>query len=238
MRWRTAVHGSMSAGRIVLHSALLVALCGLASRAECEDWAQVRSNFAMLYDAPNGKVITQVQRGKLVTIGEYADEWAHLVYVDGNFEIGFKGGAWARLSDLDIVERRNYTGTKECEEEPKSGAELCLLITSSSIDCDEDYDTDLIEDCRAEVHYRIDSDYHGKTGLSADVRCEVTVKYRRKGSAYWFTDEAEDKQREDIRAGYRASGDFELEFSFGPYEEVESVKIESVTCKLENLELE
>ncbi len=123
----------------------------------------------------------------------------------------------------------------DCEWEYESEAEVCVTVTNVSLDCDKSYDGSYYSSCEVVVDYEVLTDYEGDGYLEVEVECTVDIQYKRRDYYSWSSDSDNDDENHSLYSNNSDSGDMSFDFSFSSYEEVTSVKIDSVECEIDDV---
>lgn len=196
-------------------------------------------------ESPGGEVIDQLPRGTRVAIIDTRDGWAAITYFSRGEATDFSrgeatdaGSGWVSVQYL----RRASGGTpygygSECESEDRSGAEVCLNVSDASLDCDESYLGDYYDSCDVAISYRLETNHRGQSDIEVDVSCNAEISYERRDRYGSTSDYSSNWFSHDLGAHDSEYGSMNLHFSFSSFDEVVSAEIESVDCRIEDLEL-
>ena len=141
---------------------------------------------------------------------------------------------------LKQIQERRSRGVSgdDCETEYKTGAEVCVEVTNVDLDCDESLMGNYYDDCEVKVHYELDTDYKGGSYLDVEVRCEAEIEYTGRNTYGWSS---ESEYRNESHSLYAHGSNFNtitFDFSFSAFEEVMKVRIDSVHCEIESVDLQ
>lgn len=183
---------------------------------------------------PGGEVVDRLPRGTRVAVLQTQRQWAQVLYTGSPDTSEMKRG-WVSSRYLFLMGDTGLGST--CETEHRSGAEVCVEVTDTDLDCEESYSGDYYSDCEVQVEYDVTTDYQGQTGISVEVECEAAVSYEARGS-YDSSESEDDYYSHTLYANGSDYGSFELDFSFLAYKEVYSVDLESAECSIQDLRLQ
>ena len=140
---------------------------------------------------------------------------------------------------LAEMARRRAQGISgsDCEIEYKTNANVCVEVSRSNLDCNENYDGDYYNDCDVNLSYDIETDYSGGAYLDVEVDCRVEIEYT--GREIYST-RSDSSSQDESHSLYAHGSDREsknFNFSFSSYDEVTSAKLMSVDCKVDSVNL-
>jgi hypothetical protein len=138
------------------------------------------------------------------------------------------------LAEYIRQRRARFASSKNCEIEDKTGAQVCVSAVNAELDCDKYVGGETFSSCEAEVEYEITTDYKGRSSLSVDVKCEAGIKYLGGYSG------SSSEYKRNSHSLYRDGSDpgrARVDFSFSSYQEITSVKISDVLCKIDSLSI-
>lgn len=186
-------------------------------------------------EAPNGDIVDQLPLATRVGVIGAKGTWAKVMYLTDNREEVDQG--WVSVQYLRIAGKGASGYSSSCQDEYRSGAEVCLQVTSTDLNCDESYTGDYYDSCEVNINYNLDTDYEGQSSIEAEVGCDVEISYEAR-NGYGSSDSDGDSYSHDLYEHDSESGSMTFDFSFSSYDEVYDVEISSTDCRLEDLELE
>jgi hypothetical protein len=146
-----------------------------------------------------------------------------------------KGAALAKA----IQRRRLETPSGDsCETEDSTGANVCVTVTNTTLDCHKSFDGTQYRDCDVNVSYTLQTDYRGNASLNAEVDCSVELWYTGRNTVIPKTDSESETNSHTLDAYDRLSESAEINFSFSSFNEVTRAKISSVECRIESVDLD
>ena len=182
-------------------------------------------------DTPKGKIIDTLPFGSVVGIINYKGNWVNIIYFKNGDKNNSKTG-WVKFNNLKItsVGKPSVSG-ESCETEYQSGAEVCIEVTGSDLDCDKNYSGEYFDDCEVEIDYEIRTDYRGESSIQAEIECEAEISYKRKES--FSSSESEDESESHTLYSHGSDyGSMEIDFSFSSFQKVYNIEIDSVKCEV------
>jgi hypothetical protein len=140
---------------------------------------------------------------------------------------------------IEEVKPRKALGVSgdDCETEYKTNAEVCVEITGGDLDCNESYGDKYYSDCDVTLNYEIQTNYEGGSYLDVDVECRVGIEYNGRQIYTTQTDSGHQDESHILYAYGSESETMSFNFSFGTYEEITNVKINSAECEIESVDL-
>jgi hypothetical protein len=139
----------------------------------------------------------------------------------------------------EIQRRRSAVASGDnCETEDKTGANVCVTVTDATLDCHKAFDESRYTDCDADVSYSLKTDYRGNSSLDTDVDCSVEISYSGRNTVITKTDSDSDTNSHTLEAHDETSESANMNFSFSSFDEVTRVKISSVECRIQSVDLE
>jgi len=116
---------------------------------------------------------------------------------------------------LKQIQERRSRGVSgdDCETEYETGAEVCVEVTDVDLDCDESYMGNV------------------------EVKCEAEIEYTGRNTYGWSSESECRHESHSLYAHGSDSNTITLDFSFSAFEEVTNVKIDSVHCEIESVDL-
>lgn len=191
---------------------------------------------------PNGKVLFALPQNSIVGVMRVQGGWAMIMYLPGDDPNKAKYG-WVSSSYLRVVNSagssnsaRSYSQSGDnCEYEYDSNAQVCVTVTDADMDCRESYDGSYYRSCEVEVGYKLTTEYEGDDYLDVDVECEVEIKYKKRDGYSWSYDSDSESQNHSLYSYGSESGNMDFDFTYSAYEEVISVKIDSIDCKINSV---
>jgi hypothetical protein len=137
------------------------------------------------------------------------------------------------------MQRRKALGVSgdDCENEYKTNAEVCVEIMSSSIDCNESYSGNYYDDCDISLSYEVNTDYSGGAYLDVEVECNVEIEYKGKQTYSTQNDYNSQDESYSLYAQGSESETLYFNFSFGSYQEINSVKISNAECEIDSVDM-
>jgi hypothetical protein len=137
---------------------------------------------------------------------------------------------------LDEIKRRRTLGVRgnHCDTEYTSGANVCVTVRDTDLDCSKSYDGSSYQSCQVEVSLYVETDYRGRGYIDGRVNCEVTID--KTGSSGYSTSDSEDERWSfSLYANDSSSRSIDVEFSFSSYEGIRRVSLSDVTCRVRDL---
>ncbi|NKB56965.1 MAG: hypothetical protein GKS00_11585 [Alphaproteobacteria bacterium] len=137
------------------------------------------------------------------------------------------------------LERRRLQGVSgdHCETEYKTGSEICVEISSGELDCNESYLGAYYDDCDVSLTYEVSTDYRGGSNLDVEIECQVEIEYSSRKTYLGGSDSNVQDESHSLYAHDSDSNTMYFNFSFGPFDEVTSAKVGSVSCEVESVDL-
>lgn len=139
-----------------------------------------------------------------------------------------------------LLERRSRGGMLswyDCEREGRSGANVCVSISNVELECNKSYDGSYYRDCEVHIDYEVSTDYEGDDYIDAEVECSAEIRYMGRDMYSWRYNSDSGDEDHDLYSYGSDSGDMVISFSFSSYEEVIRVKIDSVECEIDGVQL-
>jgi hypothetical protein len=138
-----------------------------------------------------------------------------------------------------IQRRRLETASGEsCETEDSTGANVCVTVTNTTLDCHKSFDGTQYRDCDVDVFYSLQTDYRGNSSLNAEVDCTVELSYTGRNTVIAKTDSESNTNSHSLDAFDRLSESVGINFSFSSFYEVTRAKISSAECRIESVDLD
>lgn len=183
---------------------------------------------------PAGEVVDQVPLGTRVGVLRVNGSWARVMYLVNN-QSDIRHG-WVSIQYLRATST-GFTGySSTCEDEYRSGAEVCLEVTDVDLDCDESISGDYYDECEADIDYELSTDYEGQSSIEAEVSCEAEVSYDAR-NGYGGSESDDDYYSHDLYNTGSEYGSMTLDFSFSRLDEAYDVELESTDCRIDDLTL-
>ncbi len=136
-----------------------------------------------------------------------------------------------RQLDAYIAQRRARTAAGGgCQTEPDTNSQVCLKISDTDFDCDENYDGSHYDSCELEVEYDVTTDYQGSGSISASIECDVEIQYNKRGGYGSSRKSDDDSASMTLYSDGYTSGSFDFDFRFSASDEVISAKVKDVDC--------
>ena len=184
--------------------------------------------------APSGEVVDSLPMGTVAGVLDMQGDWLKVMYFEGGdtsrSREGWIHGQYFRLTSASGV------GGSSCETEYRSGAEVCLNIIDTNLDCREDFSSDTYRSCDVTAEYELTTDYRGQSSLGVEVSCDAEITHhavsgRRRSSSEsdWFS-----------HSLYSQGSDWhsmDFSFRFSTLREVHRVQLDSVTCRIKSVDL-
>lgn len=124
-----------------------------------------------------------------------------------------------------------------CTKERKSGAEVCLKVNDTKLQCDESLFGNHYDSCELELKYRLQTDHRGESYLNVDVNCQAEIEFSEKDS-YLRDDESETHYTSHMLSkGAYIYRTMTIEFDFSSFDEPIKVEVEEVNCRISNVTL-
>lgn len=226
----------MNLPTLVLFSLML----GLLSlRANGANLVAVTTANVNVRSSPGGSVNGTLPRGTTIGVIGAKDGWAQVVYLDRQDSIGKHGwisSNYLRLARPSPSVRRGITGD-HCDSEYKTGSEVCVSVSDTSVDCSESYDGSQYDSCEVTLDYDVTTDYAGHAYLDVDVSCEVEISYSGRKMYMAGSDSDSQDENHSLYAYGSESNSMSFDFSFGPFDEVNRAEIDSARCEITNVNL-
>ncbi|WP_445000234.1 SH3 domain-containing protein [Halomonas mongoliensis] len=184
--------------------------------------------------APSGEVVGSLPMGTVAGVLDVRGDWLKIMYFERGDSSrpreGWVHGQHFRLTSASGV------GGSSCETEYRSGAEVCLNIINTSIDCREDFSSDTYQSCDVTADYELTTDYRGQSSLDVDVYCDAEITQypvsgmrRNRSESDWFN-----------HSLYSHGSDWHsmnFSFKFNTFDEIYRVRLNSVTCRIQSVDL-
>ncbi|MDL0433684.1 SH3 domain-containing protein [Marinobacter sp. TBZ242] len=184
--------------------------------------------------APSGEVVASLPMGTVAGVLDMEGNWLKIMYFEGGGTNRSREG-WIHSQHFRLTSASGVGGSS-CDTEYRSGAEVCLNIINTNLDCREDLSSDTYRSCDVTAEYELTTDYRGQSSLGVDVSCDAeithqTVNGRRRSSSEseWFS-----------HSLYSQGSDWDamnLSFSFNSFDDIYRVQLDSVTCRIESIQL-
>jgi len=141
---------------------------------------------------------------------------------------------------LKEMQRRRIQGVSgdDCETEFKTNAEVCVEVEAGDIDCNKSFSGNYYRDCDVSISYNVETNYQGGSYLDVEVECKVEIEYKGRNTYITQSDSSYEDESHTLYAYERDSETMHFNFSFSSFQEIISVKISSVECKIESVELQ
>jgi hypothetical protein len=118
--------------------------------------------------------------------------------------------------------------------EYRSGANVCVTVKNSELNCSESYGKDYYDSCRVDVSLYIETDYRGRGYIDGRVKCEATIATV--GSrGYESSDTNDERWNFSLYANDSSSRSIDIDFSFSSYDKIRKVRISDLTCRVVDL---
>jgi len=125
---------------------------------------------------------------------------------------------------------------RHCESEYRSGAEVCLALVDTDLQCDNAIFGNHYQSCNVEISYRLETTYQGSSSIYATFECEAELSYLGK-NIFGGSDSDSERKSTTLYAGDSVRGTIELDFSFGVFAEVTRATLDSASCRVKDLNL-
>ena len=135
-----------------------------------------------------------------------------------------------------LIERRAGVTRDDCEWEYDSDSQVCVTTADASLDCSEAYDGSSYGSCEVEISYDVVTNFEGDGELAVEVECTAEVAYRGRDAYGWHHDSGDDDDSLSLSSLESYSGSITVDFSFGLYQDVIQVRVESAGCEIESVE--
>lgn len=192
--------------------------------------------------APGGAVIATLPEGTVVAVLRTQNGWTQILAPTQN-DRQEKQPGWVSAEYLHPIKGADTGDSKEngprgchCKMEVGSGAQVCVSVSPTKLDCRESYDTVSYRSCRVDLQYGLSTTYQGNTDLDISVACTVDVAYQIYGSDSWQSDSRSGMKSQKLTNKGKRSGEMAFDFAFDPKDEVINVKIESAACKIDDIQ--
>jgi hypothetical protein len=133
--------------------------------------------------------------------------------------------------------RASLASGNSCETESRSGAEICLSVSSVDFDCSKSSFGNFYDSCEATISYDLETNYKGRGYIDVEVECRVEIEYNGRG----FYSSRSDSQNKDESSSLYANGSdsetLRFDFSFSSFEQVNRAKIISHRCEIDDVNL-
>jgi hypothetical protein len=139
-----------------------------------------------------------------------------------------------------VLGRRYRGGTvsgDDCKREPSSGANVCVSISNTELNCNKSYDGSYYRDCEVNIDYEVSTDYSGDEYIRTEVECTSEIMYTGRNMYSRGSDSGSEDEDHNLYSFGSDSGDMNISFSFSSYKEVTKVNVESVECEIERVYL-
>ncbi|MBZ0330666.1 SH3 domain-containing protein [Halomonas sp. ANAO-440] len=184
--------------------------------------------------APSGEVVASLPMGTVAGVLDMQGDWLKIMYFEGGDTSRSREG-WIHSQHFRLTSASGVGGSS-CETEYRSGAEVCLNIINTNLDCREDFSSGTYRSCDVTAEYELTTDYRGQSSLGVDVSCDaqmtrhaVNGMRRSSSESNWFS-----------HSLYSHGSDWNsmnLSFRFNTFDEVHRVQLDSVTCRIESVQL-
>ena len=171
--------------------------------------------------------------GTAVGVLDVSADWVKVMYLSPPGSRNTKVG-WITLSYLRIT---SGAGGDDCETEYKTNAEVCVEVSDARLDCRKDYSGEYYRSCEVTVEYEVTTDYSGGSYLDADIECQVDIRYSGRGTYSWRSDSSTQDANHSLYTHGSDSESLTFDFSFSSFNEVTQVKLDSVTCEVDDVNL-
>lgn len=184
--------------------------------------------------APSGEVVDSLPMGTVAGVLDMQGEWLKIMYFEGGDTSRSREG-WIHTQYLRLTSASGVGGSS-CETEYRSGAEVCLNIINTNLDCREDLSSDTYRSCDVKAEYELTTDYRGQSSLGVDVSCDTEITHhavngmrRNSTESNWYS--------HSLYSHGSDWGYMDFSFRFNTVDEVNRVKLDSVTCRIESAQL-
>ncbi|WP_163558802.1 SH3 domain-containing protein [Halomonas sp. NO4] len=184
--------------------------------------------------APSGEVVDSLPMGSVAGVLNMQGDWLKVMYFEGG-DTGRPREGWIHSQHFRVTSATGGGGSS-CETEYRSGAEVCLNIINTNLDCREDFSSDTYRSCDVTAEYELTTDYRGQSSLGVDVSCDAEITHhavngmrRSSSESDWFS-----------HSLYSHGLDWHamnFYFRFNTFDEMYRVQLDSVTCRIESVDL-
>ena len=137
-----------------------------------------------------------------------------------------------------IAERQQRLGTgDDCRNEYRSNAEVCITVGRVRIDCSESFSSSYYSDCTVILNYEVNTNYTGRSSISADVECRLEISYAGRNTFSSRSDSSRKSETHTLYARSDLSESFRFYFSFSSFEEVTRVEVSRAKCEVDSVNL-
>lgn len=184
--------------------------------------------------APSGEVVGSLPMGTVAGVLDMRGDWLKIMYFERGDSSRPREG-WIHGQHFRLTTSSGMGGSS-CETEYRSGAEVCLNIINTSLDCREDFSSDTYRSCDVTAEYELTTDYRGQSSLGVDVSCDAEITQhavngmrRNRSESGWFN-----------HSLYSHGSDWHsmnFAFRFNALDEIYRVQLNSVACRIQSVDL-
>jgi hypothetical protein len=135
------------------------------------------------------------------------------------------------------TQRARAISGQHCDTEYQTGAEVCIGVRDTSIDCHEAIFGRYYDQCEVEIDYYAETNYQGGAYLEADIECEATLSTSGRNTFLSTTDTDSDSKSIDLYANDSETGSIDLSFSLSSFAEITRARVESASCRVRDITL-
>lgn len=232
----------MVIAKLVRGGLLILLVLSIPVFAQARSYGKTTAETLNVRSKPEGQVVGSLPKNTVVTILSSRGGWVKIL----SLSQGQKGViGW--VSEKYIEKDGNQSNQEpssisavaydQCESEYKTGAEVCIKVSNATLDCSESLFDDYYDNCAVDVTYILDTDYKGGVSISTDVTCEAEISYESKDSFVSSNLYENTRETHDVYAYANDRHYVNMSFSFGTFDEVLRVKLNSFDCRIDNVEL-
>lgn len=184
--------------------------------------------------APSGEVVGSLPMSTVAGVLDMQGDWLKIMYFEGGDTSRSREG-WIHAQYFRLTSASGIGGSS-CETEYRSGAEVCLNIVNTNLDCHEDFSSNTYRGCDVTTEYELTTDYRGQSSLDVDVSCDAKIIHHAVNSMRRSSSESNWLSHSLYAHG---SGWHSMDFSFGfnTLGEINRVQLDSVTCRIDSVDL-
>jgi hypothetical protein len=134
------------------------------------------------------------------------------------------------------IKRRQVSGVRgnHCDSESISGANVCVTVKNSELNCSEAYDGTYYDGCQVELSIYVETDYRGRGYVDGRVKCEASVATIG-ASGYESNQTNDERWNFTLYPNDTSRRSIEIDFSFSSYDKIRKVRVSDVTCRVRDL---
>lgn len=191
---------------------------------------------ASVRESPNGAVVDLLKPGTIVAILKVTGEVTQVMYFPKPGAKDVRTG-WIATRSLRVVSGGGASGGGDCETEYKSGAEVCVSVTDTNLDCSKDFGGEYYRGCEVTIEYEVRTNYGGGSYLDVDVECEVEITYTGREMISSRSDSESNNESHSLYSHGSESESMSFDFSFSSFNEVTRVRVASAECRIDSVNL-